>query len=150
MHKDVLIECLKTLPIGKGKIIVDASDIKEIEGHGWDFTLTYRPKDNPFNMNEISWHNWITTETYNAFAEQYLANEEARNKVKEEIRIARAELDKARMEYDEFLGLVTTDIEGIKEINITTENFEEYQRTQKNMKDKHEAYAQKVKELQQL
>lgn len=150
MHKDILIECLKTLPISKGKIIIDASDIKEVEGHGWDFTLTYRPKDNPFDMNEISFHNWISTETYNIFAEQYLINEETRNKVKEEIRLARLEIDKARKEYDEFIGLVTTDVDGSKEINITTENFEEFQRTQRNMKEKHEIYLGKVKELQQL
>lgn len=150
MHKDVLIECLKTLPISKGKIIVDVSDIKEIEGHGWDFTLTYRPKTNPFNMNEISFHNWIATETYNIFADQYLANEEARNKAKEEIRLARVEMDKARKEYDEFIGLITREVDGNKELNITTENFDEFQRAQRNMKDKHDIYQEKVKQLQQL
>ena len=150
MHKDVLIECLKTLPISKGKIIVDVSDIKEIEGHGWDYTLTYRPKDNPFDMNEVSFHNWITTETYNIFAEQYLINEEARNKVKEDIRLAREEMDKARKEYDEFMGLISTEVDTIKQINITTENFEEFQRKQQNMKDKLDAYTQKVKELYKL
>lgn len=148
MYKDVLIQCLKSLPISRGKIIVDVSDIKEIDGHGWDYTLTYRLYNNPDGMNEVSFHNWITTETYNTFADEYLANEANRNKKLEEIRLAREEMDKARKEHDEFINLISTEVDGIKQINITTENFEEYQRDQRNMKEKYEAYVQKVREFQ--
>jgi len=164
MHKDILIQCLKTLPIGKGKIIVDVTDIKEIDGYGWDFSLTYRSLDNPFEMNEISFHNWITKETYHIFKEQYTKNDDLKKIKLEELIVARTEIDLSRRAYDDFIAANSTEVEPtpqenpafltehmpIQEINITAGNYHEWIRMQENMKRATEIYQEKVRELQQL
>jgi len=169
MYKDILIQCLKTLPIGKGKIIVDVEDIKDVDGQGWDFTLKYRPLLNPFGMNEISFHNWITKETYNTFKEDYLKNEEQRNQKKEEIRIAREEMTAARLAYDDFMNANTTGEDNenneplfpgmvglmdnpvpARTFTITTENVDEFRRLQDDLRFKQEVYNKKVSELNKL
>lgn len=64
MDKEILIECLKTLPIGKEKNIIDVQDIKRVNNELWEFSLITRREN---EMQEISFHNAIKNDTYDNY-----------------------------------------------------------------------------------
>jgi hypothetical protein len=64
MDKEILIECLKTLPIGKDKKIIDVQDIKRVNNELWEFSLIIQRED---EMQEISFHNTIKNDTYDNY-----------------------------------------------------------------------------------
>jgi len=156
MVKDILIEFLKTPPLGVDKIIVDIRDIKEIAGNGWDFTLIHRPKEDPFGNNEISFHNFISNKEYDSFEVEYLKEEERKKTEFAKVRVFREKYKEAAEEYQKFMTqntvekptkfdsiseeavYVTTERahnpkDSFKQIEITFDNVEEYKKLTANM-----------------
>jgi len=150
MNKDILLQCVKSLSNNRDKFIVDIIDIKEIEGHGWDYTLVFRYKENPFDINETSPHNFIRKEVYEEFESEYNAAEEARNKKLVEVRELKNRLMDARKRYDDFIQNHTVGDGEIPEIRIDTGNIEEYQQINTDLKHAQEQYTDAIKELSKL
>jgi len=156
MVKDILIELLKSTPLAEGKIIVDVRDIKEIKGSGWDYTLIYRPKEDPFSDNIISFHNGISDDEYNAFESEYLKEKERKKTEFDKVKVFRNKYNEACQEYQTFMNQNTTEDtkkfdsisdeavyvtmeraknpdNGFKEVQITTENVGEFRTLSDNM-----------------
>jgi hypothetical protein len=64
IDKETLIECLKTLPIGKDKNIIDVQDIKRLNNELWEFSLITHGE---YELQEISFHNTIKNDTYDSY-----------------------------------------------------------------------------------
>jgi len=67
MTKELMMDCLNTLQIGRGKEILDVRDIKEVLGHGWNFTMDYKVVNSRFNFVETTFNNLLPRASFEEY-----------------------------------------------------------------------------------